>query len=230
MFNQVLALFQGFFSRAFWFGNFLPVVIAAAPHFLVASVQFPDRVPFEKWMTASTVENVAYLSVSFVSLVVLAYAIAPLIPLFRGVFDGRLLWEWLANQLRRQRVIEARRIRDKIAAANDLFNEYDWFNRNHQEWFDRASNRGAVAGTATDESSTVKAERAVGELQKQAAQARLPPASLAHDAFEAVIAALASNSSELPPGHAQHDRSRRVATTREIFENLLGPLPMYRAT
>src|SRR6516225_2451521 len=79
------------------------------------------------------------------------------------------------NQLRRQRVIEARRIRDKIVAANDLFNEYDWFNRNHQEWFDRASNRGAVAGTATDESSTVKAERAVGELQKQAAQARLPP-------------------------------------------------------
>ena len=133
------------------------MVIAAAPHFLVASVQFPDRVPFEKWMTASTVENVAYLSVSFVSLVVLAYAIAPLIPLFRGVFDGRLLWEWLANQLRRQRVIEARRIRDKIAAANDLFNEYDWFNGSTA--IIRNGSTGRATGVPSPEQQPMRAPR-----------------------------------------------------------------------
>src|SRR5438876_6403854 len=95
MFNQILAVFQGFFSRAFWFGNFLPVVIAVAAHVLIAALQFPETISPIKWVSGSTAENAALFSVSFASLVVLAYSVAPLIPLFQGILDGKLLWGWL---------------------------------------------------------------------------------------------------------------------------------------
>ena len=112
MFNQLLAVFQGFLSRAFWFASFLPVLIVSAVHLGIAAIEFPDAVPLEKWAG-----NVTLLALAFVSLVVLAYALAPLIPLFRDFLDGRSLWTSLNNELRRERVIEARRIVGEFANA-----------------------------------------------------------------------------------------------------------------
>src|SRR5260370_31625743 len=125
MFNQILAIFQGFFSRAFWFGNFLPVVIAAAAHVLIATLHFSESNFLGKWVSGSAAENAALLSFSFVLFVVFAYAFAPLIPLFRSILDGRQVWGTLNNNLRRQRVSEARRVHDRIAAASQLYHEVD---------------------------------------------------------------------------------------------------------
>ena len=62
-----------------------------------------------------------------------AYALVPLIPLFRGILDGKLLWTWLNNELRRERVIEARRMANEIESTRQLAAEFDWFTRARTE-------------------------------------------------------------------------------------------------
>jgi hypothetical protein len=198
MFNQILAVFQGFLSRAFWFGNFLPVVIVAALHIGLAAIQFP-----EAGLLAKFVDNPTALAVAFVSLVVLAYALAPLIPLFRDILDGRLLWTWLNDELRRERVIEARRIIGEFAEAGQLAGEFDWFSRNQRDWFDQASRRGddpgrrewrnIVLGTPFDETAIRTAEQAVAALRWQVEAARLPSTTLGQDAFTKLAQALERN-------------------------------------
>jgi|GraSoi2013_115cm_1033766.scaffolds.fasta_scaffold05887_3 hypothetical protein len=218
MFNQILAIFQGFFSRAFWFGNFLPVVIAAAAHVLIATLHFSESNFLGKWVSGSAAENAALLSFSFVLFVVFAYAFAPLIPLFRSILDGRQVWGRLNNNLRRERVIEARRIQDRIAAASELYGEFDWFNRNQGEWFEKASEEGSALRTAADENSIATAERTVADLRKQIDRAKLPPPVLADRAFTAVCDALRRK----PMGSIDRARSERLANAQRMLEKLLG--------
>ncbi|WP_165420796.1 hypothetical protein [Rhizobium ruizarguesonis] len=47
MFNSLISAFQGasFFSRAFWLGNFMPVVIIAALHAVVAAPALSPQGP-----------------------------------------------------------------------------------------------------------------------------------------------------------------------------------------
>ncbi len=217
MFNQILAVFQGFLSRAFWFGNFLPVVIAAALHVAVAKVQFGETVPLEKWVESPTI-----LSVAFLSLVVLAYALTPLIPLFRGILDGRLLWTWLNNQLRRERVIEARRMANEIDSVAGLAGVFDWFNREQRNWFDDASRKGDAIGAVTDVASITAAEQAVAQLRRWVEAAVLPSADLGHDAFTKLIDALEANSSALPENHPDADRVNRLIRARTELVKLYG--------
>jgi hypothetical protein len=218
-FNQILALFQGFLSRAFWFGNFLPVVIATTLHVTVAAVEFPEAVSLGK-----LVENVTILSVAFVSLVVLAYALVPLIPLFRGILDGKLLWTWLNNELRRERLIEARRIEDEIDSVRQLAAEFDWFNREHGNWFDNASRRGDVIGAAAHADSIAAAEQAVAELQKKVEAAVLPSTVLGRDAFMKLTDALEKNSSNLAENHPDRDRVNRLVRARTELVKLYGQI------
>jgi hypothetical protein len=171
----------------------------------------------EKW-----VGNVTILSVAFLSLVVLAYALTPLIPLFRGILDGRLLWTWLNNQLRRERVIEARRMANEIDSVAGLAGVFDWFNREQRNWFDDASRKGDAIGAVTDVASITAAEQAVAELRRWVEAAVLPSADLGHDAFMKLIDALEANSSALPENHPDADRVNRLIRARIELVKLYG--------
>ena len=46
-FAQILGTIQGFFSRGFWFGSFLPVALAGTLHLFLANRIFPQSSPWE---------------------------------------------------------------------------------------------------------------------------------------------------------------------------------------
>ena len=48
-FSGLFDLFKGLFSRAFWFGTFLPLAIFAALNLMIAAVVFPGAVRREDW-------------------------------------------------------------------------------------------------------------------------------------------------------------------------------------
>lgn len=119
MFNQVLTKFQGFFSRSFWFGSFLPVAITAAFHLAVIEIVFPDLVPLSSWLKAGLGDKATELTLFIAALVVLAYVLTPFTPLFRGILDGRLLPDWLHDSLRASRYLSWREAKQKMSAAAD---------------------------------------------------------------------------------------------------------------
>jgi hypothetical protein len=130
-----------------------------------------------------------------VALVVLAYALAPLAPLFRGILDGRFLWTWVNNELRRERVIDARRIKQEIEDARALGRALEWFARNQREWFDRVATTGNQI--APEQAEPERIDLARGEIVKLQAKidgARLPTTE-AESAFNALLGALETNRS-----------------------------------
>src|ERR1700722_7149730 len=110
--------FQGFFTRGFWFGSFLPVVIFAALNLLLAPFAFEawaddivKDVVSDKW---------AWGTPMIVVLIVAAYALAPLVPLCRALLDGRRLPDSLFELLRRYPLAEQRRAFVELAVSGSL--------------------------------------------------------------------------------------------------------------
>src|SRR4051812_22931386 len=102
MFGQILTLFQGFFSRAYWFGSFLPVAVVSALHVLMTAHVFPQEPPLWGSVTGTTGNALVVAPIAFGTLFVVAYALTPFIPFFRGVLDGHQLPGWLRDRLRRR--------------------------------------------------------------------------------------------------------------------------------
>lgn len=100
LFGQAIAAFQGFFSRGFWFGSFLPVAMFAAVNlFLAWLAGFAWAAPLIALITAKDWVWAVPLGAA---LIVLAYALTPLVPVCRAVLDGRrlptLVFEWLRGE------------------------------------------------------------------------------------------------------------------------------------
>lgn len=99
LFSQAIAALQGFFSRGFWFGSFLPVAVSAAVNLALAWLAGFDWAAqaIKDAQTANWVWAVPLAA----ALIVLAYALAPLVDVCRGVLDGRrlptLVFEWLRS-------------------------------------------------------------------------------------------------------------------------------------
>lgn len=100
-FSGILSGFAAFFSRGFWLGALLPVVIVAVLHLLLA-VAFYDEVVLSKVFEEVTGATGKALATA-AALIVLAYALAPLIRLFQGALDGSLLPRAVHERLRRDR-------------------------------------------------------------------------------------------------------------------------------
>src|SRR5262245_48617566 len=124
-FAGLFDLFKGLFSRTFWFGAFLPLAIFAAADLVMAALVFPGTVRREDWTKLGGDAPLTNLTIAFIGLVVLAYAVSPLILLFRGVLDGTLLPNWLHNWLRDERTADARALRVARRAARDRYNDFD---------------------------------------------------------------------------------------------------------
>lgn len=99
MLDGILSTIQGFLSRAFWFGSFLPVAVVAALHLLIAAIAFPAFGLFDLLKQGISEEPLGFFGVAIAALIVLAYIMSTFGQLARGFLDGRYMPDWLANKL-----------------------------------------------------------------------------------------------------------------------------------
>lgn len=108
-FSAIFTQLQGLFSKAFWFGSFLPLAIFVAVNLCVASVVFPGSVEWSAWLKTSG-DSWTYLPLTIAGLVVVAYAVSPLVAVFRAFIDGTLLPNAVRESLRRDRAPQIQRL------------------------------------------------------------------------------------------------------------------------
>jgi hypothetical protein len=207
--NEIIGVFKGFFSRAFWFGSFLPVAIFGFIHLAIAWWVLPD-VPLAEWAKANA-STLTYFPVTFAALIVLAYALTPLVPLARGLLDGSLLPERWHDALRSEHMTTARAVRRKINEAFALFNELGYLNSKQIADIWTARGRGNAAGGITDEAAIDQATRAIGTLQRRFDTGDLPGKDALKDGVDKLVAALQINATELPAGPAPTAAQRNAA-------------------
>jgi hypothetical protein len=220
MFNQVISVFQGFFAKAFWFGSFLPVAIFAFLNFAIAAIVFPDRVRFWEWLN-TPVAAAGWVPAAFALMIVSAYALTPLIPLFRGWLDGSSLPPAIHDALRRSRVIQ---VRDALAEIDTAMRAYGtWAQVNGESLSTLSTSReaGKKLQTAKDRPSIERAQKLTQKLRKQIDRVRLPTSDETKAAVEAVTAALKANTAGLPSTHADAKLSGDLEQTQLTLIRLL---------
>jgi hypothetical protein len=196
-FNSVYTTLKGFLSQEFWFSTFLPVALFAGVHAILANVVFGrvNILGFELKLDESASESATQTTLIIIALVVIAYALMPLLPLFRGLLDGSFLPSFVHDALRDRRLSAARDARADLDAARNEAGAID------HVWEDAHADAGALRtrytaalmlGTATDDARVKAAESSLATLNK----ALLTPGSLKQAVFDAerdVLAALAVN-------------------------------------
>lgn len=204
MFTSLIGTFQGFFSRAFWFGNFLPVAIFTAIHLAIASWQYPATVQVWYWITGpNTVTSVFPLVTA--TLVILAYVLAPFVPMMRSVLDASRLPPQWRDALHRRHVAYAHRVRAEVDTAFDRFNVYASLQQSSLATFWDARRRCAA------EFARREAERQPGESIWDAAETRAPQQTPAIDTLTATIGGLTTTTArgDLPNSMRSPTRRRR---------------------
>jgi hypothetical protein len=135
-FNSVYTALQGFLSRSFWFAAFLPIALFAVIHLVVATFALGPITIFGTTVNLSGNLDAAQFATSGVvivlGLVVIAYAIMPLMPRFRGMLDGTLLpvevHDWLRGMRRAEANMLERAIDQRLQdlnALNTMLEQYD---------------------------------------------------------------------------------------------------------
>ena len=240
-FNSVYTALQGFFSRSFWFATFLPVALFAVLHAAVASVALPSGrdpvklfgIPLSIDAGGSSAQLVTAAPFIIVALVIIGYALTPLMPLFRGLLDGSLLPSGIHDWLRNARQAEATRKLGIINAARDDLGQ---LLRMHQAIYsEKGDVRVAYAKAidlkgALDEPLIAKAEEKLTAL-RAATVANGPMSTAAADAQQAVLAVLEVNNPDANKlkekrGVNLSDADRKLVTrTNDVgdqLEELLG--------
>jgi hypothetical protein len=223
MLDKIITVFQGFFSRAFWFGSFLPVAIIAAVHLCVAWLRYPNLVPLQDWATAKF-ESLTLFPAVFAILVVLAYALTPLIPLLRGVLDGSLLPERIHDWLRREHVICTRAARDGITAALETSAGYKRMINSEVTRLQaaRAAGMGLPLPLPPGGPALIPpAEVAIEGFRTKVESGATPPLPEAQAAINALAAALAANPAVVPTGAPGADLAARLSEAHKLLIKLL---------
>jgi hypothetical protein len=143
----------------------------------VIAFVFPGVVKREDWTKVGD-SPLTNLTIAFMVLVVLAYAVSPLIPLFQGALDGTLLPEPLHNVLRNQRVGQARRLRKARRDASNRFNDLDLMISNQptslHNRLRKAYEGGQNAASQLDSKSHPELENSIAELGRALEKGRTP--------------------------------------------------------
>jgi hypothetical protein len=221
MFNSVFTIFQGFFSRVFWFGSFLPVLVVASIHAMIAGVQFPDVVPLASWVGGTATNMAATAPFLFAALLVLAYAMAPLVPLMRDILDGKLLYEPLHRWMREERLVETQKVKQEISDAVKAYAGLDLVNQNIKGVWS-ARRQGVMGAKAQKPELVAAAERACTEFADAIKSASEEQPELGGRALEAVKLALTENAA-LYHGEdpEQTALAQRVKAVQERLTKLL---------
>ena len=225
MLDTLISAFKGFFSRGFWLGNFLPVGMFAALHLMIAAVQFPTAVPLVSWITADQGAAVKIAPIAIAALVVIAYALAPLVPMFRGVFDGTLLPPALHEALRRERLDTARAGRDKLEEATDKADQWAVLADLLSERVKAARAAGSQCPPPTDVAAVEHVALEVARLKAAFTDGGLPDVTLAEQVTQALEAELQTSNYTLPieavPGG---ELARRMSRSHRQFISCLGDM------
>jgi hypothetical protein len=216
MWTQFLTAFQGFFSRSFWLGSFLPLAIFAAIHLVIAWIEFPQAILLPRWVMGPT--NVATIfPLLALALIVLAYTLTPLIPMLRGLLDGSLLPAWMHDALHREHAAAVRKIRQQINDATDAFDRYGLLAQSQLDRLWNARRRGAALGRMGAVAAIERATREIDPLARQFEKGTLPQPHALERAATALAWALRRNSADL--GNAD---SRKLDRQQLRLINLLG--------
>jgi hypothetical protein len=113
--TQIYTAFRGFFSQSFWYAIFVPVALFASIHALIAT-QFGWSLDLND-LFSDTGKYSKALIVVVAALALAGYVVQSFVPLARGLLDGSLLPGWLHDWLRRDRYLNAVRVRNEIGQA-----------------------------------------------------------------------------------------------------------------
>lgn len=209
MLGTVVEVFKGFFSRSFWFANFLPVATFAFLHLLIAWWVLPN-VPLGDWVNADP-RSLTYVPIVFAALVVIAYALIPIVPLVRGLLDGSLLPEAVHDLLRREHVAAARAIQRRINAAVDRLNDAGTLKTRQLPliWQARrtGNNRPGAGQAAIADTNAISAVKtALTPLQEDYDAGKPLDIDRLSAAADALIAALNVNATEVPDAYQGNDK------------------------
>ena len=221
MFNTVFNIFQGFFSRAFWFGSFLPVLVVSSIHAVIAGAQFPDVVPVASWVGGTAANMAATAPFIFAALLVLAYAVAPLVPLMRDILDGKLLYEPMHRWMREERLVEMQKAKKEIDAALQIYVSIDSINDRIKEvWKARLS--GIMTGKLQMPDLIAKADDACAKFAKAIKDRAETQPALGYAALEAVKSALENNTAHYDGKDPKEAAlAKRVEAVQERFTKLV---------
>ena len=209
MLGTVIDVFKGFFSRSFWFGNFLPVAIFAFLHLIIAWWVLPN-IPLAEWANADP-KSLTYFPIALAVLVVIAYALIPIIPLVRGLLDGSLLPEAVQDMLRREHVVAARAIQRRVNDAVDRLNQAGTLKSRKVPliWDARRSGNERVgAGNAAigNRNAINSAKAALEPLQSNYQGGRPLDMDALSAAVDLMIVALNANATEVPDNYTGTDK------------------------
>jgi hypothetical protein len=172
-FNTAVTALQGFFSKLFWFGVFVPVALFAALHLGLAMLTFPDVHAAVTSASARGAEEVRLVG-AILGLIVLAFLLSPLLPLLRGLLDGSLLPASVCQSLVEARVGKVRRQRAELRSARDTAGAIQQIVKEGRAKLKTAYNVGRQLPTAVNMTATIAAEIAIAAASKPLESAKLP--------------------------------------------------------
>lgn len=219
MFDSMLTAFQAFFSRAFWFGCFLPVALGAVLHAVILSLAIPGVLPVDR--IGKPTETTMFFALTVGALVVLAYAIAPLTPALRAILDGWFLPDWLHDLLRAPRVRRCREMRQRAEQARTVHNAFNQIR--NQEWPRKVWAAGEVGEGLCKADAIKKIEKAEAAICQLSAEMKrvLPEPAQFQSALDMLCEALKVNSAKLSADHHDFANSERLALARSRLRTMI---------
>jgi hypothetical protein len=219
MLSQYISAFQGFFSRAFWFGSFLPGALFAFVHLVIASLAFSDVVPLAEWLKADPAKLTMF-PILFAALVVLGYVLSPMVPLFRDLLDASRLPQWTHDDLRDARVPRLQAISGQVDAAENLLGLCRGMIK--REFGRIQAARAAGNGTQhVDEAAIAPLAEEMTALKTRIDAGTLPTPAQLQASHDRLVTVLTANNSSRRDGTPAGAASARLDDARETFIDLV---------
>jgi hypothetical protein len=203
-----LGYFKDLFSRAFWFGSFLPLAIFAATNFVLACRTFPTMVRAEDWLSSSTDKWTA-LPITVVVLIVLTYVVSPLVKVVHGILVGTMLPDFIHDFLRRQRSREMSVKLRTLTEARDQLIKIRRLTDNGIAAMAAARQQGQLTQNSNPSPTFANVRTDVSALEMNLAQGK-------HVDLEAMATTLGSMERELQAADARNCADLRDAQRRMI--------------
>jgi hypothetical protein len=201
MFNTIVTVIQGGFSRAFWFSNFLPLVAVTSLNLAILIAIRPEI--GEVCSPDFAGRCAPFGTAALIGLVLAAYVIGPFTPVCLGLLDGSLLPDFLRGHLRIDYVRQARRVRARQHDAKDTYAGFASLAEQGVRELPSQRAAGNRIGRIADVGLITLAETAVRALEKEEAAGRPIPLAMAREATAILGRALSNNACSLQPNHPQ---------------------------
>lgn len=230
MFGTVLDKIQALFARSFLLGNFFPGLIFVGINTVIAAFGMRDVSHFlATYLLAEGAPWTMATAATLIGVAVLAYILAPMVPLFRSALDGKFLWRSLFRRLREGHIERVNWLLSQREAVARHLDENERKREDAEQHLTEARRYGNSHPSDIHRPSLQRAEAALVELREDILQksttydaaGRFPDDGLVTSALSTVESALHSNPSELPStdpnyGLAQSVDRLQIAVLSEL--------------